>query len=248
MTSKCDFHVHTVRSPDSLNNPYKLARIAYKKGLTHIIVLDHTRNQGGLEAYAFSGQRGARIIPAVEYKTSKGDLIVVGPQPRMLRYESFEELVEKARDENLLTILPHPYRGHKEPAKLIRMVDAVEAFNSRTPLEYNLLALKAAQSLGKPVVAGSDAHFPFEIGRAYAIFADDDPLEPLRHGENPLALAWRMTPPIVMSLSDLCAVLRGASSIASLSSLPTRVLGSAMCIVKRRCLKVAHLKLRDKKH
>ena len=47
---------------------------------------------------------------------------------------------------------------------LIKMVDAIEVFNSRTSRVCNEKAFLLATEMNKPMVAGSDAHFYPEIG------------------------------------------------------------------------------------
>ena len=46
-------------------------------------------------------------------------------------------------------------------------VDVLEGINGRTPTNLNEKALQLASDLKKPAIAGSDAHFSFEIGKTY---------------------------------------------------------------------------------
>ena len=49
------------------------------------------------------------------------------------------------------------------------MVDLVEGLNARTSKELNYKAQTLARNFGLPIIAGSDAHTPFEIGRVQTI-------------------------------------------------------------------------------
>jgi predicted metal-dependent phosphoesterase TrpH len=63
-------------------------------------------------------------------------------------------------------VVPEGERG-VEPAGL-RVADVVEVFNSRAfAPAWNRRAAALAAEHGVPVSAGSDAHLPWEIGRAY---------------------------------------------------------------------------------
>jgi predicted metal-dependent phosphoesterase TrpH len=53
---------------------------------------------------------------------------------------------------------------------VLEYIDAIEGFNSRCILDtFNRQARKFAKEHGKPVVAGSDAHFANEVGRAFTL-------------------------------------------------------------------------------
>jgi predicted metal-dependent phosphoesterase TrpH len=83
-------------------------------------------------------------------------------------------VIEAARLQDAFIILAHPYRirGKIPTDALLQSVDAIEVYNARSAylrnyFEANALAIKAAEKFGKPIVAGSDAHLPMEIGNGY---------------------------------------------------------------------------------
>jgi predicted metal-dependent phosphoesterase TrpH len=69
-----------------------------------------------------------------------------------------------------MVILPHPYRRKRFPSdELLKRVETIESINARTSEKFNLNAQMLAKELKKPMIAGSDAHFSFELGRAWNI-------------------------------------------------------------------------------
>jgi predicted metal-dependent phosphoesterase TrpH len=77
-----------------------------------------------------------------------------------------------------------PYRkGHWDVAELMEispLVDAIEVFNARCMRQvYNDLASEFARKQGLLGTVGSDAHAPFEIGRATLLLPDFEDAEGL---------------------------------------------------------------------
>ena len=68
--------------------------------------------------------------------------------------------------------MPHLRFGYPIE-KIAKRVQAVECLNSRTLPFENKKAGRIADKLNLAKTAGSDAHFPFEIGRGYAMFEND---------------------------------------------------------------------------
>ena len=104
-------------------------------------------------------------IPGIEISTTKGHLLVVGPDPPTRTEHgvlSPEEAVALAHDHNCAAIIAHPFRN-----SLLREsdapFDAVE-INGKHP-EYRQRIEALADDRNLPLVGGSDAHFPFEVGR-----------------------------------------------------------------------------------
>jgi len=106
-----------------------------------------------------------RFIPGVEVTTTDGHLLVVGPDPpcRTVPGERTpEEVVSRAHDNGCAAIVPHPYRRSRV-RESDAAFDAVE-INGKHPDNADRVR-ELAESLDVPVVGGSDAHFPFEVGR-----------------------------------------------------------------------------------
>lgn len=120
---------------------------------------------------------GIEIIPGVEISTDEGHLLVVGPDPpaRTPPGElSPEDAVDIAHERDCAAIMAHPFRsGTVKDADIT--VDAVEV-NGKHPQTAQLVE-ELARDRQLPVVGGSDAHYPFEIGRVVTKL-DTDELTP----------------------------------------------------------------------
>ncbi len=85
---------------------------------------------------------------------------------------SFSALCEKAHAAGALVFLAHPYAPYFErPESVCEGLDGIEAYNARIEHsradEPNIKAQELARKYGKAFSAGSDAHFPEEVGYAY---------------------------------------------------------------------------------
>ncbi|SDF81584.1 hypothetical protein SAMN04488067_10944 [Halorubrum xinjiangense] len=106
-----------------------------------------------------------QFVPGIEVTTTAGHLLVVGPDPprRTVPGERTPEaVVSQAHDNGCAAIVAHPYRRSRVRESEAAF-DAVE-INGKHP-ENAERVRELAESLGVPVVGGSDAHFPFEVGR-----------------------------------------------------------------------------------
>lgn len=111
--------------------------------------------------------RLARPIPGIEISTTHGHLLVVGPDPPTETEPgdlSPEEAVELAHERDCAAIVAHPYRN-----STVREVDAgfdaIEINGKHPRTEEWVRELADRHDL--PLVGGSDAHYPVEVGRAY---------------------------------------------------------------------------------
>jgi predicted metal-dependent phosphoesterase TrpH len=114
------------------------------------------------------------IIPGVEISTSEGHLLVVGPDPprRTAAGElTPQEAVDLAHRRNCAAVMAHPFRsGTVKDADIA--VDAVEV-NGKHPQTAPAVK-ELAKDRNLPLVGGSDAHYPFEIGRVVTKLDTDD--------------------------------------------------------------------------
>lgn len=139
-------------------------------------ITDHNTIQGALEVKKLRKDREIEVIVGEEVLTDSGELLVYylnkgipqGPLP---------EVLDAARSQGALVALAHPtdlLRRHF-PAETVRRwrqrFHAVETFNSRTlwPM-FNDSAFQVAKANGLARIAGSDAHFSYEIGGAVTLF------------------------------------------------------------------------------
>ncbi len=180
MAYRVDFHSHTGHSRDSLCPAGTLLDAARRRGLAALAVTDHNTLGGALQAQALVARDPERygslaILPGEEVKTTSGELIGLFLHTAIPRGLSPEETIERIRDQGGLVLVPHPcdrLRGSRiRPDALERLaglVDAVEVFNARTMFPAdNRQAAAFALKYDLPMVAGSDAHVPWEVGYGY---------------------------------------------------------------------------------
>ncbi len=117
---------------------------------------------------------GLTVIPGIEISTTLGHLLVVGPDPPTMttpRTMTPAEAVGLAHDRGCAAIVAHPFRnstvvGTDAP------FDAIEVNGKRSSTVDQLHALAA--ECDRPLVGGSDAHYPFELGRTYTTIEKAD--------------------------------------------------------------------------
>ncbi|MDQ2049949.1 PHP-associated domain-containing protein [Natronolimnohabitans sp. A-GB9] len=176
-----DLHAHTRffhgrRSLGDRFDPYGFRLLAHavdRRGLDGVATTNHDYST------RFSAT-DVTTIPGIEVSTTHGHVLVIGPDPPTetvpLEYTP-AEVVELAHDRDCVAIAAHPYRDSEVTSDRFADVpfDAVE-INGKHPRTKPLVEEIAAER-DLPIVAGSDAHFPFEAGRAYTL-VDAETLTP----------------------------------------------------------------------
>ena len=172
---KIDLHVHTNHS-DSTSSIEKVLESAKKKNLDGIAITDHDAVTAS--NYASEFDAGLILIPGVEVETGEGHILVLGikrPPPKNL---NVAEIIDFARKEGGVTIIPHPgipFISINE--KIIKLVkpDAIETHNAKAPFFRYFVKrnTKLAERLGLPKTGGSDAHSHKSVGDAYTIVDAD---------------------------------------------------------------------------
>jgi len=165
---KFDLHIHSKYSYDSFLSPVRIIKVAKKKGLHGVAITDHNTIKGGIEALKINEDEDFQVIVGAEIRTEYGDIIGLFLEDEITT-NKFEEVIEEIKSQGGLSVLAHPYRQYKFPEEIIDKVDLVEVFNARSKKRDNRRALHLAAKYNKPVIAGSDAHLPFEIGRGSTI-------------------------------------------------------------------------------
>ena len=170
---KIDLHVHTEFSADSRMSLEAAVAAARRKGLGGIAVANHNVFVPPPQLDDFV------IIPACEYSTDAGHIITYfisealdeGLEKDSLGRFRWQDILCRARSAGALAFLAHPYAPRHDVAEIFEHIDGIEAYNAR--IEHssargaNAMAQKTAQDLALPFSAGSDAHFPAEVGAAY---------------------------------------------------------------------------------
>ncbi|WP_254767175.1 CehA/McbA family metallohydrolase [Salinilacihabitans rarus] len=184
-----DLHAHTRffhgrRALGDLYDPVGfrlLAAAAGSRGLDAVATTNHDYYTPFPEPRALAALPGVdRVtpIPGIEITTTRGHVLVVGPDPpRETRPEALTpaEAVALAHDRDCAAIVAHPYRNSTVREVEDVPFDAIEV-NGKHPRTREVVErLAAARDL--PLVGGSDAHYPIEVGRAYTL-VDADELTP----------------------------------------------------------------------
>jgi len=165
-----DLHSHTNRSQDGVTTPEELVERARAVGLDRIAVTDHGTIDGALRARETGGRL---VIVGEEIRCRcRTELIGLFLTERIPMNLPMEAVIERIADQGGVIYAPHPFAYATRPCRRARLAlsvaDAVEVLNARAFLPWwNRAAARAAAEIGLPALAGSDAHFPFEIGRAF---------------------------------------------------------------------------------
>lgn len=174
---KYDLHTHTKYSADGLLEPKRIVEIARRNGLSGIAVTDHNTIKGGLKAKKYETD-DLKVICGSEISTERGEIIGLFLSSEITSC-SFLDVVDEIHDQDGVIILPHPFDNirrngiHLEKGE-VKLINCVEVYNSRCLKDqYNDNALAFAQENSLVGVAGSDAHFAREIGKAGVIIKED---------------------------------------------------------------------------
>ena len=212
-----DLHCHTSASFDSLARAGDVVRAAAARGLTHLVITDHDRIEGALQARELAPP-GLTIIIGEEIRTADGDLIAAYLERVVAPGMSAAETVAAVREQGGLVGIPHPFdrmRGSMlldpEMSAVVSLVDWIEVHNARLVGRGNEQAAVLARDHGLAGVAVSDAHSVLEVGVAYAAL-DGDPstaaglLEALAGAENVsgrASYAVRLWTPVAKSVNRM---------------------------------------------
>jgi hypothetical protein len=167
---KYDLHIHSKYSNDGILDPQKIVKIAIKKGLDGIAVTDHNTIKGGLKTKEYETQ-DFKVLVGSEVSTTRGEIIGLFLSEE-IKSREFHEVADEIRDQGGLVIVPHPFDELRKASFGIKNEDAkyldtIEVFNSRCIYQkYNDRAAVYAKKHNLSQVGGSDAHFPYEIGKA----------------------------------------------------------------------------------
>ena len=172
-------HIHTCYSIDCLTPLEKIVERCLDLGINCVAIADHDTIAGALKLREMAP---FKVIIAEEILTPAGEIMGLFLSERVPHRLSVQETISRIRRQGGLVAIPHPF-GRSLPwnassltsAEVLSQVDIIEAFNSRTPFSASIArAGKLAAEYGKPASAGSDAHTPGEIGRAYVEMPEFD--------------------------------------------------------------------------
>ena len=153
--------------------------------MTHLVITDHDRIDGALEAQvrAASDAPGLHVIVGQEIRTTSGDLIGAFLREAIPVGLSPAEAVAAVREQGGLVGIAHPFdrfrgsvgRGESDALDVLAAtVDWIEIWNARLMFgDGNARAAELAARAGVPGVAVSDAHTTLEVGVAATILPGD---------------------------------------------------------------------------
>ncbi len=160
--------------------PHQILQACERRGIDRVAITDHNAIAGALETHALDPER---VIIGEEILTTEGEIL--GYFMKELIPEGLPpfEVVERLKNQNAVISVSHPFdltRGCQWSMEtlnaLTKHIDALEVLNARCWNDKpNQQAAALAQDNGLEATAGSDAHAPAEVGRAYLeipVFAD----------------------------------------------------------------------------
>lgn len=151
-------------------SPAELVERSRAAGLDRIAVTDHDALEGALRARELAP---GRVIVGEEVSCRGGaELIGLFLEERVPPGLAVDEAAARIREQGGVVYAPHPFAYLVATGRRARAVlsaaDALETVNARAFWPgWNRRAREAAGSRGLPGLAGSDAHFPAEVGRAF---------------------------------------------------------------------------------
>lgn len=189
---KADIHVHTSESPCSSMSLAAAVAAALSHDIRIIAICNHDRVLKDTDLSDIEASLSVRInpparcenefyiIPGIEISTKYGHIL------GLFVDKNFEidqnNPVESIKDAGGIAILAHPFertnafdKREQELSDIIKKIDMIEAASARANYKNksaNEQACKLSERHGVKTSAGSDAHFPEELGAAYMEIED----------------------------------------------------------------------------
>lgn len=203
---RMDFHMHTYASGDAVTQVDEFCEAVERAGLDVVCVTDHHAIRVAWEMAA--ALPAVRVVVGEEVKTHAGEIIGLFLTEKVPYGLHEVECARRIRDQGGLVYVPHPIgprnhamgRASMEGLLDAGLLDAIEVFNARNAFDAaNDAAASFATEAGLAGGAGSDAHYPEEIGTAWLELPDfDGPAELLDsmrrgqvHGRRHTGGGWR---------------------------------------------------------
>jgi hypothetical protein len=168
---RVELHSHTHYSRDCLTRFKQVVKRCRQVGIDKIAITDHNTADGAL---AFARLEPDLIIVGEEIMTTEGEILAFFVQETIPEKLTPAETIQRLREQGAFISVSHPFDRYRKGAwereqldRIIGQVDAIEVYNARClRLEDNETAAKYAAEHGVLGTVGSDAHIPYELGRA----------------------------------------------------------------------------------
>jgi predicted metal-dependent phosphoesterase TrpH len=184
---KIDLHMHSGEDPED-GLPYPATAMidrAVELGFSAIAITLHCKVLEDERVFDYARRKGLLLIRGVEWSILGRDVLLYNVTQREAEnLHTFEDLraFKRERGESLLIVAPHPYYpvGHSLRGKIepnIDLFDAVEYSQMHLSWcnPFNRRAVRVAQKHHKPIVANSDSHNLWMLGRHYTL-VDAEPV------------------------------------------------------------------------
>ena len=174
---KADLHMHTHFSPDSEMSPERLVARCLEVGLSCVAVTDHDTIEGALEV---RGLASFTVIIGEEVASSQGEITGLFLRDQVPPGLSPVETARRIKDQGGLVSLPHPFDRFRRRVisrsaleEMTPYVDIVEVFNARNNMAADDRKAYDFALERRLLTSGvSDAHTPYELGRAHIEMPD----------------------------------------------------------------------------
>ncbi len=166
MKLRADLHIHSEYSFDSESKIEEILKKAKEQKLDIVAITDHEEFLGAERMAKLS--KDLIIIKGEEIDTEYGDIVGLFLKKK-IHTQKFNEVIQEIKNQNGLVLVPHPSMHHILIDEVLDSVDLIEVYNSRVGKAGNKMAELLSRKTDKPGVAGSDAHFLFEIGNGVTI-------------------------------------------------------------------------------
>jgi predicted metal-dependent phosphoesterase TrpH len=168
---RVDLHNHTHFSPDSILTPEQFVREARKRRLDIAAITDHNTIRGAL---AVRDLADFPVIVGEEVRSEDGEILGLFLTEDVPKGLPASETIARIKGQGGIAGVPHPFDSLRSALReealieCISEIDFIEGLNARMVFSsHNDRAREFASERELPVSAGSDAHSPWEVGRAW---------------------------------------------------------------------------------
>jgi len=197
---KVVIHSHSEKSFDATISLKRWCSLISKYQISHIILTEHNNLDSYLRLKEIVNNRNleVQVIPACEYTTSVGDIIVLF-HDKLIEFSDYKDLIHKAKNKGALIALPHPSKRSEYPIDLINNLSLYEILNLRRSSKNNF----DNRLFNKiPFFFGSDAHNWIDLpGCINHYYSDKSDLKEILLNEVPIPSIHRLELNILNKIS-----------------------------------------------